>query len=160
MKKRTIISIEEYQPELDFEEAEHSPQFTFPEYQRELLGPRIAAGLTDLAIVAFIYLIFLVTTYLQMPEHFTPDKGVLGIYGVCYFALAAIYFFLFMLSASRAPRGRGRGQAGGWSGRGMWSIPTAKSRRTDPYTGWKTCRFSTGLTSRSRVKIGRGRPAS
>jgi uncharacterized RDD family membrane protein YckC len=103
LKKRTIISIQEYQPELDFEEAEHSPQFTFPEYQRQLLGPRIAAGLTDLAIVAVIYAIFLVTTYLQMPENFTPDRRVLGIYGVCYFALAAVYFFLFMLSASQTP---------------------------------------------------------
>ena len=109
MKKRTIISIEEYQPELDFEEAEHSPPFTFPEYQRELLGPRIAAGLTDLAIVAFIYLIFLVTTYLEMPEHFTPDRRVLGIYGVCYFTLVAIYFFLFMLSASQTPGMKNRG---------------------------------------------------
>ncbi len=111
MKKRTIISIEEYQPELDFEEAEHSPQFTFPEYQRELLGPRIAAGLTDLAIVAVIYLIFLVTTYLEMPEHFTPDRHVLGIYAVCYFTLVAVYFFLFMLSASQTPGMKNRGLA-------------------------------------------------
>src|SRR5262249_29377515 len=109
MKKRTIISIEEYQPELDFEEAEHSPQFTFPEYQRDLLAPRIAAGLTDLAIVLLIYLIFLVTTYLQMPEPFTPDKRVLGIYGVCYFTLVVIYFFLFMLSASQTPGMKHRG---------------------------------------------------
>ena len=100
MKKRTIISIEECQPELDFEEAEHWPQFTFPEYQRELLGPRIAAGLIDLAIVGFIYLIFFVTTYFQMPEHFTPDRRVLG-----------IYFFLFMLSASQTPGMKHRGLA-------------------------------------------------
>src|SRR5947209_12632599 len=92
--KRTVIAIQEYQPELDFEEAEHSPQFTFPEYQREVLGPRIAAGLTDFAIVALIYVVFLVTTYLEMPEHFTPDRHVLGVYGVCYFALVALFFFL------------------------------------------------------------------
>ena len=101
--KRTVISIEEYQPELDFEEAEHSPPFTFPEYQRELIVPRIAAGLTDVGIVAAIYLIFLVTTYVEMPESLALDRRVLGIYGVCFFALVAIYLFLFMISASQTP---------------------------------------------------------
>ena len=102
MKKRTIISILD-QPELDFEEAEHSPPFTFPEYQRQLLGPRIVAGVIDFAIVAAIYVIFLVTTYFEMPDSFVPDRRILGIYGVCYFALVAVYFFLFMLSASQTP---------------------------------------------------------
>lgn len=101
--KRTIISIEDYQPQLDFEEAEHSLPFTFPEYQRELLGPRIAAGVTDLGVVATVYIVFLITTFVEMPENFSIDKRVLGIYGLCYFALVAIYFFLFMLSASQTP---------------------------------------------------------
>src|ERR1041385_8327953 len=101
MKKRTIISIQESQPTFDFEEAEHVPPFTLPEYQRQLLGSRIAAGITDLLIVAGIYMIFLLTTYLQMPDNFTPDRRVLGIYGVGYFSLVAIYFLLFMLSGSQ-----------------------------------------------------------
>ena len=103
MKKRTVIAIQEYQPELDFEEAEHSPPFTLPEYQRQLLAPRIAAGFIDLAIVAAIFAIFVVTTYLEMPENFTLDRRVLGVYAVSYFALVTIYFFLFMLSASQTP---------------------------------------------------------
>jgi len=103
MKKRTIISIQEYQPEFDFEEAEHVPPFTLPEYQRTLLLPRITAGLTDLAIVAVIYLIFLAATYMQMPENFMPDRSLFGIYGLCYFSLVTIYLFLFMLSASQTP---------------------------------------------------------
>jgi len=103
MKKRTIISIQDDQPELDFDEAAHLLPFTFPEYQRQMLVPRIAAGLTDLAIVAVIYAIFLITTFLEMPEDFTPDRRVLAVYGVCYFALVTIYFFLFMLSASQTP---------------------------------------------------------
>ena len=51
MKKRTIIWIQEYQPEFDFEEAEHVQPYTLPEYQSRLIGPRIAAGLTDFGIV-------------------------------------------------------------------------------------------------------------
>ncbi|PYS41877.1 MAG: hypothetical protein DMG14_05820 [Acidobacteria bacterium] len=102
--KRTVISIEnDYQTQLDFDEAQRSLPFTFPEYQRELILPRIAAGVIDLAIVAAAYLIFLVMTFTEMPEGFAPDKRVLGIYGVCYFALAVIYFFLFMISASQTP---------------------------------------------------------
>jgi len=102
--KRTIISIQEQQqPELDFEEAENFPSFTFPEYQRELLTLRIAAGIADFGIVALIYSLFVVTTYLQMPETFLPDRRVLGIYGLGFFVLVAIYFFLFMLSASQTP---------------------------------------------------------
>jgi uncharacterized RDD family membrane protein YckC len=101
--KRTIISIEEHQPQFDFEEAAHSLPFTFPEYQRDLIVPRIAAGATDLVIITAIYLIFLVTTFSQAPEGFSPDKRVIGIYGACFFALTAVYFFLFMLSASQTP---------------------------------------------------------
>jgi uncharacterized RDD family membrane protein YckC len=109
MKKRTVISIQEYQPTFDFEEAEHAPQFTAPEYQRQLLGPRIAAGVTDLAIVAAVFVIFLVATYLEMPENFMPDRRVLGVYGLCYFSLVDIYLFLFMLSASQTPGMKYRG---------------------------------------------------
>jgi uncharacterized RDD family membrane protein YckC len=101
--KRTVISLEDEQPQLDFEEAEHSLPFTFPEYQRDLIIPRITAGATDLGIVAVVFLLFLVTTFTQMPDGFSLDKRVLGIYGVSFFALVAIYFFLFMLSGSQTP---------------------------------------------------------
>ena len=107
--KRTVISIREYQPQLDFEEAEHSPAFTFPEYQQELLGLRIAAGATDFGIVAAVFILFLITTLFEMPDNFVPDRRVLGIYGVCFFALVAIYFFLFMISASQTPGMKHRG---------------------------------------------------
>lgn len=101
--KRTVISILEYQPQLDFEDAEHFPPFTFPEYQRGLLVSRIVAGITDLTVVASIFIIFLITTYVEMPESLSIDKRVLGVYGLCFFAFVAIYFFLFMLSASQTP---------------------------------------------------------
>jgi uncharacterized RDD family membrane protein YckC len=101
--KRTVISIEEYQPGFDFDEAEQSPSFTFPEYQRSLVIPRITAGLMDLGIVAAVYLLFIITTFIEMPEDFSPDKRVIGIYGLGYFALVGIYFFLYMLSASQTP---------------------------------------------------------
>jgi uncharacterized RDD family membrane protein YckC len=102
--KRTVISIEDrFQQQLDFEEAAHSLPFTFPEYQRQLIVPRLMAGLADFAIVAAIYLIFLLATFTEMPDGFSPDKRVLGIFGVCFFTLAVIYFFLFMLSASQTP---------------------------------------------------------
>jgi len=100
--KRTVISLE-YQPGFDFDEAEQSPFFTFPEYQRNLVIPRIIAGLIDLAIVAAVYVVFMVTTSFEMPENFSPDRRVIGIYGVCYFTLVGIYFFLFMLSGSQTP---------------------------------------------------------
>jgi uncharacterized RDD family membrane protein YckC len=109
MKKRTVISIQEYQPEFNFEEAEHSPQFTFPEYQRELLAQRIAAGLTDLGIVAAVFVIFLIATYFEMPDNVGADRRVLAIYGVCYFALVAVYLFLFMLGGSQTPGMKLRG---------------------------------------------------
>lgn len=101
--KRTIISIEEIQPELDFEEAEHSPPFTFPEYQRGLLTSRIAAGITDFAIVAVVYCVFFIVTFLETPGTSYLDRSILGIYGVGFLLLVVIYFFLFMLSASQTP---------------------------------------------------------
>jgi uncharacterized RDD family membrane protein YckC len=102
--KRTVISIsDEHQPQLDFEVAEHLLPFTRPEYQRDLLVPRLLAGLMDLGIVASIFLIFLVTTLTEMPEGITPDKRVIGIYGVCFFTLVVVYALLFLLSASQTP---------------------------------------------------------
>ena len=103
-KKRTLISIEEQQPEFDFEEAEHWPPFTFPEYQREIIMPRLAAGATDFGIVAGIYLVFIIVTTMQMPvEASLLDKRIIGIYGAGYLLLVAIYFFLFMVSGSQTP---------------------------------------------------------
>lgn len=102
-QKRTVIAIREYQPELDFEEAEHSPPFSFPEYQREVLWPRIAAGATDLLIAGMIYSIFVIATFTEMPDGVPLDRRIAGIYGVGFFLLVAIYFFLFMLSASQTP---------------------------------------------------------
>jgi uncharacterized RDD family membrane protein YckC len=101
--KRTVISIEESQPGLDFDEAEHSQPFTFPEYQRDLIPARLVAGVADFAIVAFIYSVFIVATYLEMPEGFAVDKRIAGIYAAGFFVLATIYFFLFMISASQTP---------------------------------------------------------
>ena len=101
--KRTVISIDDQQPQLDFDEAAHSLPFTFPEYQREVIGARIAAGLTDFAIIGLIYVIFLLTTFSELPGSFSFDKRVAGIYGLCFFMLAVIYFLLFMLSASQTP---------------------------------------------------------
>lgn len=100
--KRTVISIEDkYQQQLDFEEAERALPFTFPEYQRGLLGSRIIAGFLDFGFVAAVYLIFLFATFAQMPEGFSLDKRLMGIYGVCYLALVVVYFLLFMLTASQ-----------------------------------------------------------
>ena len=101
--KRTIIDISQHQPELDFEEAEHSPSFTFPEYQRQIVALRLWAGATDVAIVAATYLIFLAVTFFQMPEDFSADQRVMGIYGVGFLLLVAVYFLLFMLSTSQTP---------------------------------------------------------
>ena len=103
-KKRTLISIDNAQPEFDFEEAAHSPSFTFPEYQRELLGTRFAAGATDFGIVGLVYLVFVIVTYLQMPAGTAVlDKRIAGVYGAGYLLLVGIYFFLFMLSGSQTP---------------------------------------------------------
>jgi len=101
--KRTVISIQEYQPELDFEEAEHSQPFTFPEYQRGLLVSRLAAGAADFAIVGLIYCVFILATYLEMQDSFSVDRRVAGVYAVGFFVLLTIYFFLFMISASQTP---------------------------------------------------------
>jgi uncharacterized RDD family membrane protein YckC len=101
--KRTVIDIAQYQPQLDFAEAEHNPPFVFPEYQRELIMPRLSAGAIDVGIVAAIYLIFLAVTSYQMPEDFSLDKRVLGIYALGFSVFLAVYFFLFMLSCSQTP---------------------------------------------------------
>src|SRR6185436_20477459 len=101
--KRTIIDISQYQPGLDFEEAELSPPFTFPEYQRGLIGARFAADLTDMAIVAGMYLVFVTMTYLQMPSGAELDRRILGIYAAGFLVLVGVYFLLFMLSASQTP---------------------------------------------------------
>ena len=66
--KRTIIDISQDQPELDFDEAALSLPFTFPEYQRSLLSSRLLADLTDMGIVAAVYILFIATTYFQMPQ--------------------------------------------------------------------------------------------
>jgi uncharacterized RDD family membrane protein YckC len=101
--KRTIIDISQYQPGLDFEEAELSPSFTFPEYQRGLLAARFAADLSDVGIVAGIYSLFVATTYLQMPAGVVVDRRILGIYAAGFLLLVGVYFLLFMLSASQTP---------------------------------------------------------
>ena len=71
-----------------------------PEYQRTLVLPRISAGLADLAIVAVIYVIFLVTTYMEMPENFVPDRRLLNLRPVLFLSRHDLSV-LFMLSASR-----------------------------------------------------------
>src|SRR5436190_20903967 len=101
--KRTIIDISQDQPELDFEEAELSLPFTFPEYQRGLLSSRFAADLTDIGIVAAVYSLFVATTYLQMPDGAAMDRRMLGIYAAGFLLLVGVYFLLFMLSASQTP---------------------------------------------------------
>jgi uncharacterized RDD family membrane protein YckC len=107
--KRTVISIEEHQPQLDFDEAEHCLPFTFPEYQRNLMPLRIAAGMTDLIIVGVVYLIFIGVTLSEMPDSLSIDRRIIGIYLVSYFALLAIYLFLFMVSSSQTPGMKLRG---------------------------------------------------
>ena len=49
--RRTVIDIAQHQSKINFEEAELSPPFTFPEYQKEILFSRFAAGAIDIAIV-------------------------------------------------------------------------------------------------------------
>jgi uncharacterized RDD family membrane protein YckC len=108
--KRTVISIEDQsQQQLDFEEAAHLLPFTFPEYQQELLLPRLVAGIMDFGIVAAIFVVFLLTTFSELPVDVAYDKRVLGIYGVCFFTFAVVYFLLFMLSASQTPGMKYRG---------------------------------------------------
>jgi uncharacterized RDD family membrane protein YckC len=99
---RTIIAIEE-QPQLDFDEAENSQPFSFPEYQRELIPHRIAAGAADLGIVGALYLLFVLMTFIEMPDGALMDRRVLGVYGIGFLLLVSIYFLLFMLSAGQTP---------------------------------------------------------
>jgi uncharacterized RDD family membrane protein YckC len=102
-QKRTVIALDEYQPGLNFEEADHCPPFSFPEYQRQLLWPRLAAGLTDLLIVALVYSFFVLATFTQMPEGTGFDRRIAGIYCAGLLLLTVTYFFLFMLGASQTP---------------------------------------------------------
>jgi uncharacterized RDD family membrane protein YckC len=99
---RTIISIDE-QPALDFDEAENFQPFSFPEYQRGLIYQRILAGLTDAGIVGAIYMVFVLTTFIEMPEAATTDRAVLGTYAAGYLLLLTVYLLLFMLTASQTP---------------------------------------------------------
>ena len=101
--RRTVIDITQSQPEFDFDEAEHSPPFTFPEYQRGILGARFAADLTDFGIVGVVYVIFLITTFFQMPPGFSVDRRLIGVYGAGFLLLVGVYFLLFMLSTSQTP---------------------------------------------------------
>lgn len=100
---RTIIDISQDQPELDFDEAELSQPFTFPEYQRSLISDRFLADLTDMGIVAGIYSLFVVMTYMQMPTGAPLDRRVAGIYAAGFLLLVGVYFLLFMLSSSQTP---------------------------------------------------------
>ena len=101
--RRTIIDISSRQPQFDFEEAEHSLPFTFPDYQRQLLPERFAAEVIDFAIAAAVYLIFVAATVSQMPEGIPVEKRLAGIYMAGFLVLAGVYFLLFMLSASQTP---------------------------------------------------------
>ena len=101
--RRTIIDISQDQPGLDFDEAELSPPFTFPEYQRGLISARFLADATDLGIILLAYVPFVLLTYMQMPSGVSLDRRVIGIYGVGFLLLTGVYFLLFMLSASQTP---------------------------------------------------------
>jgi uncharacterized RDD family membrane protein YckC len=101
--KRTIIDISQDQPELDFDEAALSLPFTFPEYQRSLIPARLKADLTDIGIVAGIYILFVAVTYFQMPDAAAIDRKIVGIYTAGFLFLLGIYFLLFMLTASQTP---------------------------------------------------------
>ena len=101
--KRTIIDISQDQPVFDFDEAELSPPFTFPEYQRQLISARFTADFIDLGIILLAYIPFMLLTYMQMPSGISLDRRVIGIYGAGYLLLTGVYFLLFMLSASQTP---------------------------------------------------------
>jgi len=101
--RRTIIDISQHQPVLDFEEAELSPPYTFPEYQWGLLRDRFMADLTDFGIVAAGYSVFILATYLQMPPGTVVDRKLVGIYVAGFLVLVGVYFLLFMLSSSQTP---------------------------------------------------------
>jgi len=100
--RRTVIDIAQHQSTIDFDEAELSPPFTFPEYQKELLVRRFAADVIDIAIVAAVYLIFVGVTYFQMPEP-GIDRRTGGIYIAGLLVLTGVYFLLFMMSTSQTP---------------------------------------------------------
>jgi uncharacterized RDD family membrane protein YckC len=102
-KPRTIIDISQYQPQLDFDEAELYPPFAFPDYQRALLGTRFLADLIDMGIVAVIYGFFIAITYFQMLPGAAIDRRLLGVYAAGYILLVGVYFLLFMLSTSQTP---------------------------------------------------------
>jgi len=100
--RRTVIDIAQHQSTINFEEADLSPPFTFPEYQKEILFSRFAADAIDIAIVTAIYLIFVAVTYLQMPD---PgfDQRAAGIYLAGLLVLTGVYYLLFMMSTSQTP---------------------------------------------------------
>jgi uncharacterized RDD family membrane protein YckC len=100
--RRTVIDISQHQSKIDFEEAELSPPFTFPEYQRSLLVSRFVADAIDFAIVAGMYLFFVVLTYLQMPNP-SLDKRTGGPYIAGLLILFGVYFLIFMLTTSQTP---------------------------------------------------------
>jgi len=100
--RRTVIDIAQHQSTINFEEADLSPPFSFPEYQKEILYTRFIADLIDIAIVTAVYLVFVAVTYLQMP---TPglDKRAAGIYMAGLLVLTGVYYLLFMISTSQTP---------------------------------------------------------
>jgi uncharacterized RDD family membrane protein YckC len=100
--RRTVIDISEHQPTLNFEEAELSQPFTFPQYQRELLFARLMADCVDIAIVSAVYLIFVLVTFLEMTQP-ALDKRYVGVYIAGLLVLVGVYFLLFMLSSSQTP---------------------------------------------------------
>ena len=100
--RRTVIDIAQHQSKINFDEAELSPPFTFPEYQRELLFTRFAAEAIDIAIVGGVYLLFVGVTYYQMPDP-VMDKRIAGVYLAGLLVLIGVYFLLFMMSTSQTP---------------------------------------------------------
>src|SRR5436190_24166867 len=89
--RRTVIDISENQSTLNFDEAELSQPFTFPQYQKQLLIPRLVADFVDFAIVATVYLIFVGITFLEMTQP-TVDKKSAGIYIAGLMVLYGVYF--------------------------------------------------------------------
>src|SRR6516225_8925270 len=96
--KRTVIDLAR-QPQFDFDEAQHSHSFSYPEYQWSLLPARFVAELIDFAIAGVIYTILIVATFMQMPEGAVLDRRVAGVYMAGFLVLVAVYYLLFMLSA-------------------------------------------------------------
>jgi len=123
--RRTVIDIAQHQSTIDFEEAELSPPFTFPEYQKEILISRFAADAIDIAIVAAIYLMFLAVTYFQMPEP-GIDRRTAGIYLAGLLVLTGVYYLLFMMSTSQTPGMKVRHLA----------VVTREDTPLDPRSAW------------------------